>query len=139
MDDPRRILIVRPSALGDVCRTVPVLASLRRAFPRACIDWLVQAQFAQAIAAHPALDGIVTFPRSQLAQWWHNPIVGFEMIRWFTSLARSGYELVVDCQALGRSGLITRITGARRLKVQLTLEAWVFSGKPTVNRRRGSV
>ncbi len=34
---------------------------------------------------------------------------------------------------------ITRITGARRLKVQLTLEAWVFSNKATVNRRRGSV
>ncbi len=34
---------------------------------------------------------------------------------------------------------ITRITGARRLKVQLTLEAWVFSNKPTVNRPRGSV
>ncbi len=34
---------------------------------------------------------------------------------------------------------ITRITGARRLKVQLTLEAWVFSNKATVNRPRGSV
>ena len=34
---------------------------------------------------------------------------------------------------------ITRITGGqRRLKVQLTLEAWVFSRKPKVNRRRGS-
>lgn len=76
MDEPKRILIVRPSALGDVCRTVPVLVSLRRAFGRAAqIDWLVQAQFAQAIAAHPALDGIVTFPRTQMADWWHNPIV----------------------------------------------------------------
>ena len=34
---------------------------------------------------------------------------------------------------------ITRITGARRLKVQLTLEAWVFSATATVNRPRGSV
>ncbi len=34
---------------------------------------------------------------------------------------------------------ITRITGARRLKVQLTLEACVFSRKSTVNRPRGSV
>ncbi|MHC4108595.1 MAG: hypothetical protein ACYSTY_10965 [Planctomycetota bacterium] len=33
---------------------------------------------------------------------------------------------------------ITRLTGARRLKVHLTLEAWVFSNKPTVSRRRGS-
>ena len=75
MDDPKRILIVRPSALGDVCRTVPVLVSLRRAFGRAQIDWLVQAQFADAITAHPALDRIVTFPRTQMADWWHNPIV----------------------------------------------------------------
>ena len=38
--DPDRILIIRPSALGDVCRTVPVLASLRRAFPDARIEWV---------------------------------------------------------------------------------------------------
>lgn len=114
MDDPKRIVIVRPSALGDVCRTVPVLVSLRRAFPRARIDWLVQAQFAQAIAAHPALDGTVTFPRTQMADWWHNPIVAFETLRWFVALRRRGYDLVLDCQALGRSGLITRATAATR-------------------------
>ena len=33
---------------------------------------------------------------------------------------------------------ITRIAGARRLKVHLTLEAWVFSDKPKASRRRGS-
>ena len=114
MDDPKRILIVRPSALGDVCRTVPVLVSLRRAFSRAQIDWLVQAQFAEAIAAHPALDGLVTFPRTQMAEWWHSPIVAFETLRWFASLRRRGYDLVLDFQALGRSGLITRATGAKR-------------------------
>ena len=114
MDDPKRILIVRPSALGDVCRTVPVLVSLRRTFGGARIDWLVQAQFAEAIAAHPALDGIVTFPRTQMADWWHNPIVAFETLRWFASLRRRGYDLVLDFQALGRSGLITRATAARR-------------------------
>ena len=47
-------------------------------------------------------------------------------------------ESSADIEAI-RNVRITRITGARRLKVQLTLEAWVFSGKPTVNRPRGSV
>ena len=59
MGDPQRILIVRPSALGDVCRTVGVLVSLRQAFPAARIDWAVQEEFAPAIRAHPALDEVV--------------------------------------------------------------------------------
>ena len=44
-ESTRNILLVRPSALGDVCRSVPVLASLGRAFPSARIDWLVQPEF----------------------------------------------------------------------------------------------
>ena len=64
---PSRILVVRPSALGDVCRTVPVVASLRAAFPDARIDWVVQDSFAAAVAAHPAVDEVVAFPRARFA------------------------------------------------------------------------
>jgi ADP-heptose:LPS heptosyltransferase len=93
----QRILIVRPSALGDVCRTVPVLAGLRRAYPDAIIDWVVRDAFADAIAAHPALD------HAAARSAW----------RWFGDLRRRGYDLVLDCQGLGRSGLITWATRAR--------------------------
>ncbi len=114
MVEPDRILIVRPSALGDVCRSVPVLATLRRAFPGATIDWVVQAEFVPAIAAHPALDEAVGFPRERFARWWHSPAVGREMAGWFTGLRRRRYDLVFDFQGLGRSGLITWATGAPR-------------------------
>ena len=66
---PQRILIIRPSALGDVCRSVPVLCSLRGAFPAARIDWLVQDTFADAVSAHPALSNIVTFERARFGRW----------------------------------------------------------------------
>ena len=114
MGDPQRILIVRPSALGDVCRTVPVLVSLRKAFPKAGIDWVVQEEFVEAIRRHPALDEVVSFPRARLARWWRNPRVARETLGWFADLRRRGYDLVFDCQGLGRSGLITWATGARR-------------------------
>ena len=110
----QRILIVRPSALGDVCRTVPVLASLRRVFSDARIDWLVQDSFREVIAAHPALTEPIPFPRRRFAAWWRNPAIALEMTRWFSDLRRRRYDLVIDCQGLGRSGLFTRITGARR-------------------------
>lgn len=112
MTSPERILIVRPSALGDVCRSVPVLASLRAAYPEAEIDWLVQDGFADGIRAHPALSGVVPFPRKRLGRMMRRGNLP-GVVRWLHSLRRARYELVLDCQGLARSGIITRWTGAR--------------------------
>jgi len=112
---PRRILIIRPSALGDVCRSVPLLTSLRTAFPRATIDWLVQDSFADAIRHHPALDNVVAFPRGGLGATSRkgNP---FPALAWMNSTLRRRprYDLVIDAQGLFRSGLFARWTGASR-------------------------
>jgi lipopolysaccharide heptosyltransferase I len=110
----QRILIVRPSALGDVCRTVPVLATLRQALPHAEIDWLVQDSFVEAIAAHPALSAAVPFPRGRFARWWRSPPTALEIIRWVLEVRRRSYDTVYDLQGLSRSGAITRFTGAGR-------------------------
>jgi lipopolysaccharide heptosyltransferase I len=107
------ILIIRPSALGDVCRTVPVLASLRAAHPDARIEWLVRDSFADAVRAHPDLDAVRPFPRSRFAPWWR-PSVAAEVVRWVAALRGAGYDLVVDCQGLGRSGAMALCTGAPR-------------------------
>jgi len=111
---PRRILLVRPSALGDVCRTVPVLASLRQAFPDAGIDWVVQDTFVDAVRAHPAVDEVIPFPRRRLAGWWRSPRVAREAVRWFADLRRRRYDVVYDLQGLGRSGLMAFASGAPR-------------------------
>lgn len=112
---PRRILIIRPSALGDVCRTVPVLVSLRRAFswPGTSIDWLVQDTFAEAVSAHPDLTGVVAFPRSALANW-KRPGTLRAVAAYLRGLGRARYDLVLDCQGLFRSGLFAAATGAPR-------------------------
>lgn len=110
---PERILLIRPSALGDVCRTASVLASLRRAFPSARIDWLVRDLFVDAVRAHPALTGVVAFPRDGLAGWWKPGGIA-PALRWLRRLAEPRYDLVLDCQGLARSGIFTRATRAPR-------------------------
>jgi lipopolysaccharide heptosyltransferase I len=114
MNQPSRILIVRPSALGDVCRTVPILATLRRSWPTAVIDWVVQADFAAAIACHPGLNEVIRFPRREFGRWWWNPATAVALARWLADLRRRRYDLVLDCQGLGRSGLFTWLTRAPR-------------------------
>ncbi len=110
---PRRILIIRPSALGDVCRSVPVLTSLKRAFPESQIDWLVHAAFADAIAHHPDLHRVVPFERGRLGKAWplrRDGRAAFASL--MKSLRSPRYDLVLDCQGLGRSGLFAWLTGA---------------------------
>lgn len=114
MTDPARILLIRPSALGDVCRTVPVLAALSRRFPAASIDWLVNDAFAAAVAAHPALRRVVAFPRRRFGAWWRSPATASELRRWLGELCRERYDLVLDCQGLARSGFFAWCTRAPR-------------------------
>lgn len=109
-----RIAIVRPSALGDVCRSVPALVSLRRAFPQAAIDWIVQDTFVDAVRAHPDLNEVVPFPRRRFSRLWRSLPVAREWLAWSRALASRGYDVVYDLQGLARSGLITWQTRAPR-------------------------
>ena len=135
MQPPTKILLIRPSALGDVCRTVPVLASLKRAWPDAGIDWLVQDDFTDAIRSHPALRRAVPFPRRELGRELRRGRLR-SPIGWLKQLHREGYDLVLDAQGLFRSGFLSRVTGARtRVGHRAARElAWMFY----THRERGS-
>ena len=125
---PSSILIIRPSALGDVCRTVPVLASLRSAWPEARIGWLVQEEFSEAVSAHPSLDEVVPFPRQALRGAWKSPRRILKTLSYLRSLSRPGWDIALDCQGLARSGLFARFSGAtRRVGFAKAAElGWVF-------------
>ncbi len=112
MTSPERILIIRPSALGDVCRSVPLAAALKEAKPEAEIHWLVNAPFAPVLEAHPAIDRVIPFDRKHLGKHSSRlnlaPILGF-----LRSLRATRYDTVIDAQGLARSGLFAFATGAR--------------------------
>src|SRR5438094_2261926 len=63
-----RILLIKPSALGDVVHTLPVLVKLRARYPRARIDWLITPENAEIVCCHPALSDVVLFARGDFAR-----------------------------------------------------------------------
>ena len=109
--EAKRVLIIRPSALGDVCRSVPLAVSVKRALPGARVDWLVQDSFADAVRAHPCVDGVVSFPRARLEDF-HTPRGALRLLRFVRSLRRAAYDVVIDAQGLFRSGFFMLASGA---------------------------
>ena len=110
---PRRVLIVKPSALGDVVTGIPVLRGLRRTFgPSLQIDWLVGRPYAELLEAQGELSAVVPFDRHGYAHMAYNPLAAAAFVRFCRQLRRARYDWVIDLQGLFRSGFLTSVTGA---------------------------
>jgi heptosyltransferase I len=110
--EPRRILIIKPSAIGDVVHALPVLPRLRKRWPAAQITWLVTPTCAGLVENHPQIDEVILFDRQRLAAWWRKPSAFLELMRFANRLREASFDLVIDLQGLFRSGWISAVTGA---------------------------
>src|SRR3954463_11076989 len=99
------ILIVRLSALGDIVHAIPAAAALRRAFPAARIDWLLDARHRDIVDLVTAVDRVVTVRRSTLGGWT-------QVLR---ELRATRYDVALDFQGLVKSAVLARGSGARRV------------------------
>ena len=107
-----RILLVKPSSLGDVIHALPVLSGLRVRYPDARIDWLVSPAFAPLIAHHPDLSEAVIFDRRFYAGIGRNWAATKAFGGFVRGLRQRRYDLVIDLQGLFRSGFLTFVTRA---------------------------
>lgn len=107
-----RILLVKPSSLGDIVHALPVLHGLRRRYPGATIDWLVASSFASLLRGHPEIDELVIFDRKRLAGFGRNLSATTALFAFLRRLRAGKYDLVIDLQGLFRSGFFSRATGA---------------------------
>ena len=111
--DFSRILIIKPSAVGDVVHTLPLLVKLRRRYPSARIDWFITPENAELVRAHPALSNVVLFPRKQYARFATSPRATRGVFRLLGELRRARYYLVVDVHGQARSAVFALATGAK--------------------------
>jgi lipopolysaccharide heptosyltransferase I len=102
---PRRILIVRFSAVGDVVHTLPVLVALRTRFPHAEIAWLIEEKMSKLLLGHWALDRLIMVRKSWVKSWSE---VTFLRKR----LQMFAPDVTVDVQGLFKSSFAAWLSGA---------------------------
>ncbi len=110
--DPRRIALIKPSALGDVVHALPVLSALRGRWPDSHITWVINRAYEPLIAGHPDLDATLAFDRGAMKR---GPVIAvLTALRFMRQLRQRRFDLVIDLQGLLRTGLMTWATGATR-------------------------
>lgn len=103
-----RILIIRLSAIGDVVRVLPALHCLRDTYPNAQIDWVVERKSADVVTGHPALDQVLIFERSG-----DSKVSSREFWELCKKVRKNRYDMVIDFHGILKSGILTRLSGAR--------------------------
>src|SRR2546423_1835371 len=109
-----KILFVKLGSIGDIVHTLPALAAVRRALPRAEIAWVVERRAAEILRDNPLLETLIEVDTKALRRW---PMSGETLPatrRQLRRLRASPFDLAIDFQGLLKSALIARLSGARR-------------------------
>jgi heptosyltransferase-1 len=131
----RRIALIKPSALGDIVHSLPVLTALRRRYPYAHITWIVNRGYEPLLQGHPDLNDTLAFDRAATRTGWGRALLYYS--EFLQIVRRQRFDLVLDLQGLLRSGLMTAASGApRRLGLSTAREGapWFYSDVVPVDR-----
>lgn len=98
----RRILLIKPSSLGDIVHTLPVIFALKQRFPESHLTWLVKEQWAGLVERAEGVDRVWPV-RPGLSGW----------LSQVPMLRRGRFDLAIDLQGLFRSAAIGWLSGCR--------------------------
>ncbi len=99
-----RILIIKPSSLGDIIHGLVVAQSIREQLPDCQIAWVAQDRFAPVVKSCPTVDRTIVFHRYGGPATW---------LRLAQELHDQEYDYALDFQGLARSALMLMQARAR--------------------------
>jgi lipopolysaccharide heptosyltransferase II len=104
-----KILILKPSSLGDVIHALPVLRLLRVHWPQSRIYWWLDVNLVPLLEKDPDLAGIIPFHRKR----WAAPHRWPEIVSSIETMRKHRFDVAIDLQGLARSGMFAWLADAR--------------------------
>lgn len=125
---PRRILIVRLGAMGDVLHAMPAVAALRAALPECEFGWVIEERWAELLCTRSAARTGEPSPSKPLIDRLHtvdtrgwrrrtlSPNTWSEVSGTVRTLRRQHYDLAIDFQGAIKSSVIAALSSAERIE-----------------------
>lgn len=103
-----RVLIVKLSSLGDVVHAMPVVHDIRRVYPHAQVDWVVEPAFAPLVRRVNGVSEVIECAQRRWRKAWWSSAVRAERRAFLQRLTAEKYDAVLDLQGLIKSALVAR-------------------------------
>ncbi len=97
-----KILILKPSSLGDVVQALPVARLLKLHFPTAEIHWWLNRELVPLLEGDPDIARVIPFDRRQ----WGRPEGWLLAVSEIRRLRHERYDWILDLQSLARSAIV---------------------------------
>ena len=119
--NPRSILVVMMSAVGDAVQVLPVVNALKRALPTCRISWLIQPGAYALVREHPEVDDFILFHRGERGRGATSLARGAEALRTTAAALRESarnqpggaFDLLLDLQVYFKAGVLTHLAPAQ--------------------------
>lgn len=108
-----KILIIKPSSLGDIVHSFAFLNSLKNCFPDTKVHWIVAKEFENLLEEHPMIDNYFTIDKEKWKKIGNFYKTFKELLEFRKQLRQYSYEFAIDLQGLLRSGIITAFSRAK--------------------------
>ncbi len=107
-----KLLIIKPSALGDIVHTLPFLAAVKKTYPDCEVHWLVAKGLHTFLEGHPFIDRLWLFDKQRWKKAGNFSRTLGELKDLWQGLRQEKFDVSVDLSGLLRSGLLTWAGGA---------------------------
>jgi predicted lipopolysaccharide heptosyltransferase III len=125
-----KILLIRLREIGDVVFTTPAVHALRRQYPHAELEYLVEPAAAPILTDNPHLSKLMVVPR---VGGWRQPVADLILAR---RLRAARYDLAIDFHGGPRAAWLSWASGApQRIGYDIPGRAWMYTTR--VERPRG--
>ncbi len=111
----KKILIVKPSSLGDIIHSLPFLNVLKECYPSAEIHWVVSDSLKEILEGNSMINKLWLIQKDKWKKISHIIKTSKEFKSLYKSLRNEEFDLVIDLQGLLRSGLISWATHAPKI------------------------
>ena len=114
-----KILIIKPSAFGDILHALALLDRIKTAYPDVSVSWVVNLAYADMLNQNKLIDELFVFDRKKWGKKRNILKTLKESNKFIGEIRKKKFDLVIDLQGLLRSGLITFFSGSP-LKIGLS-------------------
>jgi len=113
LENPKKILIIKPSAWGDIIHTLPFLDVVHKQFPNAEIHWVVAKGLHTFLENHPLIHKLWIMDKDGWRDIKRSLQITAEINVFRKGLKNEQFDISIDLSGLLRSGLITWAAGAK--------------------------